>query len=452
MKLSDADYFNIGPRLTFAFAALAVLILGGNSLVIWQFHIARIETDRLSGANQQLIAVLQLQVNLLAFHQRLDDLARSRDAQRLAAEAGPLRSVLREQAHQTRTAIANLPPETRLDPAFLPILEVIEVTLPAQLDAINELAKSGDWATVQRRLGNELRPIEAQTAVLVDSIDQQARGELMQAAARMRGVQGGILIIVPSTAIFTFSVAAFLGWSVARRIIELRLDERISERLRITHELHDTLLQTIQASKMVADRAVEESADPIAQRRALETLSAWLDQAMREGRAALNSLHASATERNDLADALERAIGDCRRQTDAEISFKVAGLATEMHPIVRDEIFRIGHEAIRNACVHAHARRVVVELEYAQDLALSVRDNGVGINPAVLHVGKEGHFGLEGMRERAARIGGKFTLASSPGSGTEIKLMVPGGIIFRTRGPGQVSVPGKFRRLFSRGD
>jgi len=116
-----------------------------------------------------------------------------------------------------------------------------------------------------------------------------------------------------------------------------------------------------------------------------------------------------------------------------------------MHPIVRDEIFRIGHEAIRNACVHARASRVAVELEYAQDLALCVRDNGAGIGPAVLHGGKEGHFGLEGMRERAARIGGKLTLASSPASGTEIKLVVPGGIIFRTRGPAWVSVLGKLR-------
>ncbi len=424
---------------------MVALIFGGNGLVVWQFHIARIQTDRLTGANQQLSAVLQLQVNLLSFHERLEDLARSSDAQRLASEAEPLRRVLGEQAQQTRTAIASLPSETRVDPAFLPILEVIQVTLPAQLDAINELAKSGDWATVQRRLGNELKPIETQTAVLVDSIDQQARGELMQAAAKMRSAQDSILIIVPATAILTFCVAAFLGWSMARRIIELRLDERISERMRITHELHDTLLQTIQASKLIADGALEESGDPMEQRRALEKLSNWLDQAMQEGRAALNSLRESATERNDLAEAFERAIGDCRTQTTAEISFSVAGLATEMHPIVRDEIFRIGHEAIRNACSHAHASRIAVELGYAQDLALCIRDNGAGIDPAVLHGGKAGHFGLEGMRERAARIGGKLALASSPGSGTEVKLVVPGGIIFRSRGPAWVSVLGKLR-------
>jgi signal transduction histidine kinase len=436
MKSSDADYPNIGPRLTVAFAALIALILGGNGLVIWQFHMARIQTQRLTGANQQLIAVLQLQVSLLSFHQRLDDLARSSDAHRLATEADPLRRVLREQAQQTRAAVGNLPPETRVDLAFLPTLEAIEGTLLAQLDAINELAKSGDWGTVQRRLDNELKPIETQTSVLVGSIDQQANAELKLAVAKIRSVLASILIIVPATAISTFCIAAFLGWSVARRIIELRWDERVSERLRITHELHDTLLQTIEASRIIAAIALERSSDPL-------HLSTWLDRAGQEGREALNSLHASTFERNDLAEAFRRAIEDCRRQTAAEVTFSAAGDAREMHPIVRDEIYRIGYEAIRNACAHAVASQVMVQLRYARDLTLNIKDNGVGIDPAVLDRGRAGHFGLEGMRQRAARIGGRLTLASSPPSGTEVKLVVPGRIIFRTISPAWVSVLGK---------
>src|SRR5499426_1580911 len=198
--MKSPDYFNIGPRLTLAFALLIALILAGNAFVIWQFHMARVQTDRLTGANQQLIAVLQLQVGLLSFHQRLDDLARSGDAQDLTTEAEPLRRVLAEQAEQTRTAVANLPPGTQVDPAFLPILETIEVALPAQLEAINNLAKSGDWESVRRRLENELKPIETQTSVLVGSIQQQANGELTQAVSKMASVQRRILFIVPTTA------------------------------------------------------------------------------------------------------------------------------------------------------------------------------------------------------------------------------------------------------------
>src|SRR6202034_4502942 len=141
-----------GPRLTLAFALLIALILAGNALVIWQFHMASIQTDRLTGANQQLIAVLQLQVGLLSFHQRLDDLARSGDAHHLTTEVEPLRRVLQKQVQRTRTAVANQPPGTQVDSAFLPTLETIEVALPAQLDAINDLAKSGDWTAVQHRL------------------------------------------------------------------------------------------------------------------------------------------------------------------------------------------------------------------------------------------------------------------------------------------------------------
>ena len=102
-----------------------------------------------------------------------------------------------------------------------------------------------------------------------------------------------------------------------------------------------------------------------------------------------------------------------------------------MHPIVRDEVYRIGYEAIRNACVHSQATQLRVELSYAQDLSLRICDNGAGIDPDIVHGGKLGHFGLQSMRERAARIMGKFSVESSAGSGTVITLTVPGGIIYR---------------------
>jgi signal transduction histidine kinase len=114
-----------------------------------------------------------------------------------------------------------------------------------------------------------------------------------------------------------------------------------------------------------------------------------------------------------------------------QATFSVVGDARNMHPIVRDEIYRIGYEAIRNAYKHSQASRLDVELRYTHDLVLRVRDNGVGIDPSTAALGKDGHFGLPGMRERTARIGGKLTLISSANSGTEIKIVIPGGIIFQ---------------------
>ena len=216
-----------------------------------------------------------------------------------------------------------------------------------------------------------------------------------------------------------------------RHQFNIGLEAQVNERMRIARDLHDTLLQTIQGSKLVADSALKQSPDPTPMRGAMEQLSAWLGRATEEGRTALNSLRTSATEKNDLAAAFHRAIEECRAQTSIEASFSVAGEVCEMHPIVRDEVYRIGYEAIRNACVHSQATRLQVELTYAQDLTLRVRDNGVGIDPSIVDGGKEEHFGLQGMRERARRIMAKFTIDTSRVSGTEITLVVPGGIIYR---------------------
>jgi signal transduction histidine kinase/ligand-binding sensor domain-containing protein len=218
------------------------------------------------------------------------------------------------------------------------------------------------------------------------------------------------------------------------RMLSARFDERLAERTRVARELHDTLLQTVQGSKMVADHALKNPGDQTRMVGAMEQLSTWLAQATEEGRAALQSLRASTTERNDLAEAFRRAIDECGRAKNAEISFSVTGSAKEMHPVVRDEIYRIGYEAIRNACTHSGGDRLEIMLEYAHDLTLRVGDNGVGIDSEVVEQGKDGHFGLRGMRERAERISSKFTLVSSPDSGTVITLVVPGRVAFHTGG------------------
>jgi signal transduction histidine kinase len=448
MKSANVHYFNIGPRLALTFALLIALILGGNGLLVWQFHIARLQTDRLTGVNQQVITVLRLQKSLLSFHQRLDELAESKDPRRLVTEAEPLRRTLLEETERTRSTVSHLPSETPVDPAFLPTLEAIEITLPSQLEAINTLATSGDWEAVRLRVDNELKPTETLTSSLVKSIDREASGELTQAVANMRNVQRRILLIVPATAISTFFIASFFAWTIAGRLIDLRLEERVNERTRITRELHDTFLQTIQGSKLVADDALEPSTDPIRMRRAMEQLSVWLAQAMQEGRTALNSLRTTTTQTNDLAEDLRSVTEDGVIPSSMAVTFSVIGDAREMHPIVRDEIYRIGYEAIRNACTHSGASQLQVELRYARDLTLRVGDNGTGIDPAVADRGKDGHFGLQGMRERAARIGGKLKLGSSSGSGTEIKLTVPGGIIFRKTMPIRRSLFTRIRTLF----
>ena len=230
----------------------------------------------------------------------------------------------------------------------------------------------------------------------------------------------------------------FICWALYRlrvrqvaRAISASFDERLAERTRLAREIHDTLVQTIQGSKMVADDALDEATDFPRMRQAMERLSVWLGQATEEGRAALNSLRTSTTQTNDLAESFRRALHECRIQGFPDAVFVAEGKATEMHPIVRDEIYRIGYEAIRNACQHSEATRLEVRLSYSRDLTLRITDNGKGIAPEVVARGKDGHYGLQGMRERADRISGKLNLTTSPGLGTNIELVVPGRIVFR---------------------
>jgi signal transduction histidine kinase/ligand-binding sensor domain-containing protein len=216
------------------------------------------------------------------------------------------------------------------------------------------------------------------------------------------------------------------------RALGAGFDERLAERTRIARDLHDTLLQTIQGSKLVVEDALEQPGDLGRMRRAVEQLSQWLPRAIQEGRAALNSLRESTIQSNDLAEALKQATEERQIQDPRmEAHFSVVGVARELHPLVRYETYQIGDEAIRNAWAHSKARRLEIELRYAKDLVLRVSDNGVGIDAGVVSQGKEGHFGLQGMRERTSRIGGKLTLVSSARTGTEITVVVPGRVAFR---------------------
>jgi signal transduction histidine kinase len=104
-----------------------------------------------------------------------------------------------------------------------------------------------------------------------------------------------------------------------------------------------------------------------------------------------------------------------------------------LRAVVRDEVYRIAREAVVNACKHANAQSIEVELEYgSRELQVIVRDDGHGIRPDVLQVGRDGHWGLAGMRERAQTIGAQLTVRSGDHRGTEVELFVPNAIAFES--------------------
>ena len=125
---------------------------------------------------------------------------------------------------------------------------------------------------------------------------------------------------------------------------------------------------------------------------------------------------------------------DATSHKPSTFTVEVEGESRDLHPILRDEIYKIAAEALRNAFRHAHAGRVEVEIRYDSDeFRLRVRDNGKGIDKAVLAAqGIEGHYGLRGMPERAALIGGTLTVWSEAGAGTEVELRLPASIVYAT--------------------
>jgi signal transduction histidine kinase/ligand-binding sensor domain-containing protein len=215
----------------------------------------------------------------------------------------------------------------------------------------------------------------------------------------------------------------------------MRLEERVNERTRIARELHDTLLQNFQGLLPRLQAALNLYMQPERVTEARKTLEAAIDtasEAITEGRDAVKGLRLSTVEKNDLAVAVRTLGEELAAVTDNHSSptFEVAveGTPRSLHPILRDEVYRLVAEALRNAFRHAQAGKIEVEIRYGEkEFRLQVRDNGRGIDPSVLSGdGREGHYGLHGMHERAKIAGGKLRVWSELDSGTEVELSIPG--------------------------
>jgi len=360
----------------------------------------------------------------------------ARDPDRLAKEARSLRQELAEETRLTRGTLGRLPAELHVDLALLTALDTIEVTLPVQLQDVTALAAAGDWEAVRLRLDDELKRIENTTSAHVKTIDRELDEELPQVVENMRSVQGRIFLIVPATALSTVLVAALFGWAIARRMLELRVVERVGERTRIARELHDTLLQSFQAVLMkfyAATTLIPEQ--PAEAKQRLEAALEQARQAVNEGRNAVEGLRRSTVIANDLAQAIEAfgvGLAGALNGRQCEFRVQVEGTPRDLIPLVRDEVYRIAGEALTNAFQHAGAARIEVEVQYqARHLRLRVRDNGKGIESEILDGGgRQGHYGLPGMRERARLMGGRLAIWSETGFGTEVELRIPGSAAF----------------------
>ena len=206
-----------------------------------------------------------------------------------------------------------------------------------------------------------------------------------------------------------------------------RMEARANERVRIARELHDTLLQSLHGLMLRFHFAVEALPEREPAREMLQGSLKRADLAIVEARERVQDLRNESAASKSLSETIESVARDLRVDDSVNFSILVEGHPRDFHPPVKEELCRIAHEALTNSFHHSKASRIEVGLDYSfARFRMQCRDNGSGIEPSVLKDGgRDGHWGLIGIKERASTIGATLEIWSSPESGTEIGVTLP---------------------------
>lgn len=240
-------------------------------------------------------------------------------------------------------------------------------------------------------------------------------------------------LLLVATFLLVLGVLYQLRLRQVARQVRGRMEERIEERERIARDLHDTLLQSVQGLILKFHAVSKQiSADEPA-RVALEKTLDHADHVLAEGRDRVRNLRTHADSLSDLPAAFQRIVEETPQGRKANFKTVVEGHTRELHPVVLEESYCIGREALINALTHSEGLHVEVEITYdPRQFRLRVRDDGRGIEPEILEAGgRPDHWGLQGMRERAQKIGAQLKLWSRAETGTEVELLVPGATAYQ---------------------
>jgi len=209
---------NIGPRLVLCFGLIIVLMLAGDVIVLWQFHVVQAQAERLNEYDQELVTVLRVHSDMLKFRDTLESLANARNSERLKAETQSMNKAFAEDMRRAKSALLAVHSDNASDPTILPTLAVVQSNLQSQTASVIGLAEANDWNALQVRLANQLRPLEFSTSALVERVDREVRTEHTQAAANIHQVQHRLFIAVPATVVLTLLIAGTLGFVITRSI------------------------------------------------------------------------------------------------------------------------------------------------------------------------------------------------------------------------------------------
>jgi len=208
--------------------------------------------------------------------------------------------------------------------------------------------------------------------------------------------------------------------------LSLRFQERAAERERIAYQIHDTVIQDMIGTALQLELLGFQITDqPDKANSLLASLTHRLRESIARSRNMVGSLHSTAVVQYSLVEVLRNAEAEFRLGDLPAFELRSEGEPRQIHPLVRDEAYRICREAVANAFRHSNANHVRVTVMYLREaLEVEINDDGTGMDEETRLHGRPGHFGLPGMQANANRIGAHITIQSSPEQGTTVVLRI----------------------------
>ena len=235
----------------------------------------------------------------------------------------------------------------------------------------------------------------------------------------------GMILVVMLTILFAVRL------DQAQRRYRRGMHERHAERERIARDVHDTLLQGVQALLFRLQMWEEDPDIPAPLRAEFAAVATQTKSIVIEGRERILMMRRTDAQPVDLAESLAAVGNEASAGKAARFEVTIAGGAKSLTVAAKEQLLDIAREAVRNAYQHARAGHVSVHLEYRKRaLHMSIADDGQGIDPNAACRAQSTHFGLVGMRERARQLGAKFHIGSNGNGGTRVEVIVPARVAF----------------------
>ena len=223
-------------------------------------------------------------------------------------------------------------------------------------------------------------------------------------------------------------IIAYCGYQLRLTQVRSRFELVLQERMRLAREIHDTLAQGFVGigSQLDALGIKLNGDDPRIVRQHLDVARKMVSHSLTEARRSVMDLRASELDGQSLATAVIVGTQQWVAGSAVRVSVEVSGDPRKLSQDIEHNLLRIAQEAVTNALKHADPRMIWVKLEFENSrVRLRIKDDGRGFEPACVLSGRDGHFGILGMRERAQRLGGELDLTSCPGTETTIEVIIP---------------------------